>query len=119
MLGIILGTLGIVAVTVAIGVIVERRLRSDPSPEDLETQKQRERRQLVTHAAGEAPSSALRVREPQIAKLRASQRCPQCRAEMQNDADDTVQYGDASLLLLHFSCPTCTTKRTLYIDRVH
>jgi hypothetical protein len=118
MLGVILGTIGIVVVTVAIGMLVDRKMRLLPGPEDFENNKARERKKLATHGAGEAPHTALRVRDEQIAKLRTSQRCSECRREMRNEADDAVRFGGADLLVLHFTCGSCGTKRALYIERV-
>jgi hypothetical protein len=118
-LGIILGTIGIVIVTIGIGMLADRKLGGLlPGPQDFDDEAARERKKLVSHGAGEAPATALRVRDAQIANLRMSQRCPACRAAMRAEADDTVRYGETEMLVLHFLCEACGTKRALYIDRV-
>lgn len=114
---VILGTLVIVAVTIAIGLLVDRKYPLLPSPKGLETKADRERKQLVSHAAGEAPATALHLRDAQIAKLRTSQRCPACRAAMIGGEDDHVRFDDRELLVLHFTCGGCGAGRTLYIHR--
>ena len=116
MTGVIVGTIAIVLVTVAIGLVINRKLPLLPGPKDFETDAERERKKLVSHGAGEAPATALRIREPQIAKLRTSQRCPSCRAALEAEPDDRVRYNDRELLVLHFRCPTCNTRRSLYIE---
>lgn len=112
MTGAIIGTIAIVLVTIAIGLILDRKAPrlTDPRPESLDRKKL-----ATTHAAGEAPSTALNVRDAQLDKLRTSQRCPECRAVMRGDADDHARYDDKDLLVLHFICPSCSTKRTLYV----
>lgn len=115
MILIILGTLAVVGVAVAIGMLINRKTPLLAAPEDFETEAQRARKQLVSHGAGEAPATALRVRAPQIEKLRTTQRCPSCRAAMGSDDDDTVRYDDRDLLVLHFTCPACAATRSLYI----
>jgi len=118
MLVVVLGTIAIILVTVTIGLLINRNIGFLPGPEDFKTDKDRERKKLVSHGAGEAPATALRVRDVQIAKLRTSQRCASCRAEMRNEADDSVRYNETDLLVLQFTCGSCASKRALYIDRV-
>jgi hypothetical protein len=114
--GVIVGTIAIVIVTVAIGLLINRKVPLLPGPKDFETDADRERKRLVSHGAGEAPATALRIREPQIAKLRTSQRCSTCRGPLEAEADDRVRYNDRELLVLHFHCPACNTRRSLYIE---
>lgn len=115
-MGVILGTIAIVVVVVAIGMLLDRKFGILPAPSDFDTDKDRERKKLVSHGAGEAPATALRIRDAQVAKLRTSQRCTGCRNEMRNEGDDRVRYGDTELLVLHFTCTSCNTRRTLYVD---
>lgn len=116
MTGIVVGTLAIVAITLVLGLWLNRRVPLLPAPGDFETDHERARKQRVTHGAGEAPATALRVRGTQLERLRASQRCASCRAPIANEADDEVQFGGATLLVLHFTCPSCARRRALYID---
>ena len=68
------------------------------------------------HALGDTPANAFKVSDAQLAKLRATQRCPTCRGEMTDSGDDHVRYDQRDLLVLHFACPRCQTKRTLYVE---
>lgn len=117
---IVLGTVALVIVIVAIGMLIDRRFGILPAPKDFQddTAEASERKKLATHGAGEAPATALQVREAQIARLRTSQRCSTCRAAMTGEADDTVRYDETDLLVLHFTCPICASKRALYLVRV-
>jgi hypothetical protein len=68
-----------------------------------------------SHAAGEAPATAIRAhRGGQLDKLRV-QRCTTCRAVMSNTDDDRVRYDDRDLLVLHFAC-SCGSRRSLYVE---
>jgi RNase P subunit RPR2 len=112
--GIVVGTIAIVLVVVVIGVLIDRKVRVVPKPEDF---KATERRKPATaHAAGEAPATAIRARASQLAKLRM-QRCTHCRAELTNGPDDTVTFDERELLVLTFSCGACGAKRSLYVER--
>lgn len=102
----VVGTLAIVAVTVAIGVFVDRKTSIVPAV----------RPAAPSHTAGEAPASAIRAGATQLARLRASQRCPACRAAMLGAPDDAVRYGERSLLVLQFRCPACAARRALYVE---
>ena len=112
MIGTIIGTIAIVLITVAVGLLVDRKVGFLPNPTEIAEDK----KLPPPHGAGEAPATAIRARAGQLAKLRA-QRCTACRRAMTNLADDTVRYNDRELLVLAFSCPACATKRVLYIER--
>lgn len=117
MIGAIVGTIAIVLVTVAIGLWIDRRKPLLPRPEDFEEPAKLPPPQ---HAPGEAPSTAIRASESQLANLRSSQRCTACRGTMTHDAaiDDRVRYDDRDLLVLHFTCDRCSAKRSLYVEPV-
>ena len=115
MLGTIIGTIAIVLITIAVGLLVDRKVSFLPKPTEIATDEAKP--PPPTHGAGEAPATAIRARVSQVAKLR-KQRCPQCRAEMSGSDDDTVRYGDRELLVLHFTCPACSTKRVLYVEQL-
>jgi hypothetical protein len=115
MLIVVLGTIAIVLAAIAIGVVVDKKVGFLADPKDFETEEQRKRKQLVSHGAGEAPATALHVRQEQVAKLRASQRCTSCRGVMTFDRDDTARYDGRDLTVLHFTCAKCGATRSLYI----
>ena len=115
MIGTIVGTIAIVLITVAVGLLVDRKVGFLPKPTEIANDEVKP--PPPTHAAGEAPATAIRARGSQLAKLR-KQRCPQCRAEMTASDDDTVRYNERDLLVLHFACPSCSTKRVLYVEQL-
>ena len=112
MIGAIIGTIAIVLVTVVIGLLIDRKAPILGRPEESPAAK---RKKQATHAAGEAPATALRVAADQLDKLRGSQRCPRCRSTMQSAPDDHVRYDNADLLVCHFTCENCPGTRTLYV----
>lgn len=118
MLGVVIGTIVIVGITVGIGLFIDKKLGFTERPEDFETAEQRERKKRVTHAAGEAPATALRVRDAQLANLRVSQRCASCREVLREDAESGVRYNDTELRVLRFTCARCGSERSLYVERV-
>lgn len=91
----ILGTLIIVGITVVIGIVVEKR-----------TPKLEEPKRGAKDIPGDSPETALK-------KLTA-QHC--CDREMVRNFDDHVRYGGRELLVARFTCTTCTTKRSVYVD---
>ena len=113
--GTIIGTLAIVLITIVVGLLVDRKRSILPKPEDLAPPERK--KPPATHGAGEAPATAIRARPKQLGNLRV-QRCRECRAEMKNEADDRVRYNDRELVVLHFACPRCAGKRTLYVDAI-
>jgi len=112
MVGTILGTLGIIAAAITIGVVVDRKIGLLPRPEKLVETRPR----IAGHSAGEAPATAIRAGAAQVVTLRATQRCKACRTLLVADGDDDhVRYDDRDLLVLPFRCPACDAKRALYI----
>lgn len=108
----ILGTLIIVGVTVLFGYFLERR-RPKTNEEWAVVQRPAAKTAV---ALGETPAAAFKVGDHQLTKLRATQRCPTCRGEMSDSGDDQVRYDQRDLLVLHFVCSKCQTKRTLYVE---
>ena len=111
---VIVGTLAIIAATVTIGVIVDRKIGLFPRPDEL---KEEPKRRGPRYAAGEAPSTAIRARGAQLDKLRSSRRCPKCRDALVAAGDDElVRYGDGELRVIHLRCAKCGETRSLYVD---
>ena len=115
---VVLGTIGIVAAMMALGFGIDRWVGAVKKPEEVEATKERERKALLAHGAGEAPATAPRLRDAQIANLRTSQRCAACHAVMTCGADDGVRFGELDLIVLHFTCGSCPATRTVYLERV-
>lgn len=115
MVGTIIGTLAIVLITVVIGVFLDRKVGLLPRAADLAENPAP--KPVTMHAAGEAPATAIRARGGQLDRLR-SQRCPGCRGPMTNAHDDTVRYNERELVVLHFACGACGTRRSLYVEQL-
>jgi hypothetical protein len=118
MILVIVGTIVIVGATVGIGLWLDKKVGFIAGPEDFETDEQRARKKRVAHAAGEAPATALRLRDAQLASLRVAQRCPSCRDVMREDGESAVRYNDTELHVLHFTCARCGSVRSLYVERI-
>lgn len=116
MIGTIIGTIAIVLITIAVGILVDRKVGFLPKPTEIAA-ADATKQPPPTHGAGEAPSTAIRARAGQLVKLR-KQRCPSCRAEMTPGTDDAVRYDERDLVVLHFACSACATKRSLYVEPV-
>ncbi|MEO8845049.1 MAG: hypothetical protein ABI591_22355 [Kofleriaceae bacterium] len=110
--GTVVGTVVVVAITIAIGVVADKKL--SPRAKNLAAPAK-----PPSHAAGEAPATAIRAGAAQLAKLRAGQRCKTCRTVLFADgADDEVRFAEHGLLVLHFVCPACpgVRQRSLYVE---
>jgi hypothetical protein len=108
----IIGTIAIVAAMIAIGVVVNRKFGI--SPEVLAGAPAKPL--ITTHEIGEAPATALRATETQLAKLRPTLHCKTCRTLLEADgSDEAVRYGGEPMRVLGFRCPQCGTKRPLYV----
>ena len=114
---VIIGTLVIIIITVLVGVFIEKRSGIKLEKQNVRMHVQRSQ-PPTKYTLGETAATAFRVGNAQLAKLRASQRCSECRTEMMHsDADDDqVRYDQRDLLVLHFTCPRCQTKRRLYVE---
>lgn len=109
----IIGTILIVLAVVALGTFATRKRGLLLTPADL---KEQQKPKKPTHAAGEAPATAIRASGEQLARLKSTQRCRECRAVMTAGPDDHVRYGDGELLVIELRCGSCGAKRALYVN---
>jgi hypothetical protein len=107
----IIGTIAIVLGTIAIGVLLTRK-RAVPTPEELAAPPKKR----PAYAAGEAPATAIRAGAAQLARLRASQRCRECRTLMTAGDEEHVRYGGGELLVIGLDCEKCGARRALYVS---
>jgi hypothetical protein len=110
---VVLGTIAIVAATITVGVVADRKWGLLPRPKELAAAGARPK--LPGHAAGEAPATAITAGPMAIETLRRSQRCRACNTPLDVLADDRVHYDDRDLIVLQFRCPRCATKLSLYV----
>lgn len=108
----ILGTIAIVLGTIAIGVLLTRKRLGMPAPEQLAASPKKR----PAYAAGEAPATAIRAGAAQLVRLRASQRCSECRTVMTAGDEEHVKYGGGELLVVDLRCGTCGARRALYVS---
>ena len=101
-----LGTLGIVAAVIAVGVLVDRKVGLLPRPRDL-LEAGRPGWKLPAHAPGAAPETAL------AASPRAV-RCHACRRTTRLEDESRATYGDRELVIRRYRCPRCAAITTIY-----
>jgi hypothetical protein len=109
---VIIGTIAIVVATVVLGMLITRKRGFLVQRDELVKPRPKQ----PSHAAGEAPATAIRAAGDQHARLRKAQRCHQCRAVLTPDAGEHVRYGDGELLVIELRCARCGTKRALYVN---
>lgn len=102
----VLGTLGIVAAAIAIGVLADRRFGLLPRPREL-LEAGRPGLKLPPHAPGEAPETALDAPPRTV-------RCHACRRRALPDGDSRATYGDRALVVRRYRCPCCAAITTIY-----
>jgi hypothetical protein len=103
----LLGTVGIVIATVAVGLAIDRWVtRVVPRGADLA-------RPRDEHAPGAAASTAISCTSWRRRRLIERQRCD-CGARLVPGADDRARLGDRDLLVTRLRCPSCGGGRSLY-----
>jgi hypothetical protein len=112
MIWLVVGTIGIVAITIVAGVLLDRKIGILPRPEKL---RALDKPRGPTYAPGEVPATAISTTAARLANLRASQRCTSCRGPAVADSEERVRYGDHELIVLRFRCTRCGESRPLYI----
>lgn len=108
----IIGTIAIVLGTIAIGFLLTCKAPMMATPEDLAAPPKKR----PAHAAGEAPATAIRAGAAQLARLKASQRCGECRTVMTAGDEDHVKYSGGDLLVVQLRCDRCRARRALYVS---
>lgn len=107
----IVGSIAVVVGTIAIGLLLTRKRPLLATPEELTAPPKKR----PVHGAGEAPATAIRAGAAQLERLRASQRCGECRGLMTAGEDESVRYGGGELLVIQLRCGRCSTRRALYV----
>jgi hypothetical protein len=101
---IIIGTLAIVAVTIAAGVVLDRRYGIVPRAERLKPS-----RALPVPAPGEAAATPLEVAD--VTRVPA----PRCCTVMERTSDDVAIVGQRQVTVVRFRCPRCDKQKALYV----
>lgn len=110
----IVGTLAIVAAFIALGTWLTRKKSFLVKPAELAALEPAAKR--PSYSAGEAPATAIRASGDQLARLRTTQRCRECRAVMTAVSEEHVRYGGGELLVIELSCGSCKARRALYVS---
>lgn len=113
MLVAILGTLAVVAVFVAIGIWIDRKISIVPRAEDLD-EAQRPKPLGQDHEVGTAPATALHSDPEKMRKVVERQRC--CKAPMAAESEDDIRYDARQLRVIRLRCATCNATRSLYYE---
>ena len=102
----VLGTLGIVGVVIAAGVLVDRRFGLLPRPRELRDAG-KPGLKLPPHAPGAAPETALATPPGTV-------RCDACRRATQLQDESRATYDAHELVIRHYRCPRCEAITTIY-----
>jgi len=103
----VIGTIAIVAATLGVGLVIERRWGPRRLADAAKPQ---------LHEPGTAPATAIATTPGELELLRRTQQCPKCRAAMEVAADQRVTYDGSELLVLRLACPRCSTVRSVYVS---
>ncbi|HSR99493.1 MAG TPA: hypothetical protein VLM79_20715 [Kofleriaceae bacterium] len=109
---VVLGTIGIVAVVIAVGVALDRRFGLLPRPRELRQWRElreaaRPRLEVPAYAPGEAPETALE--DPP-----ATVRCRGCGRAARPLDDSRATLGDRELVVRRYRCERCGAITTMY-----
>jgi hypothetical protein len=102
----VLGTLGVVGLVIAAGVVADRRFGLLPRSRELREAGKAGLR-LPPHAPGEAPETALAAPPRTV-------RCHRCRRTPQLEAESRATYDARELVIQRYRCPRCAAITTIY-----
>ncbi len=100
---IILGTIAVVAATIAVGVLVDRKWALFPKPKQL-----LEAGKPPGPAPGEVPATALAERPARV-------KCSACKGATLLDGESPIRFGDRDLIALRYRCTKCASVTTVYV----
>ncbi len=101
----VLGSLGVVAVVIAAGMLVDRRFGILPRPRELRDGTPRVKPAL--HAPGEAAETALDAPPSEV-------RCRACGRRALLDGESRATLGGRELMVRRHRCPRCAVVTTIY-----
>jgi hypothetical protein len=112
---VILGTIGIVAAMIGLGVLIDRKWSILPRPGEL---AKIDPKAPPPDPPGTAPGAALRLTEKKLERARESQRCAACKARLTAGPGETIRFGDRQLQVFRMTCENCGATRALYVEVV-
>jgi RNase P subunit RPR2 len=112
----ILGTVGLIAAFIAIGLWVDKRVSLLPRKEELQEASRPRRPTDAPHEAGLAPRTALRLDATRMAAVLGRQRCKACKRTLDADAPSEILFDGRHLLSVRLTCAACGEHRAMYFD---
>jgi hypothetical protein len=103
----VLGTIAIIGATIAIGVVIDRKVGILPRRELLLADG-KPRLKLPPHAPGAAPETALATPPGEVA-------CSACEAATRLEGDSPVAYDGRALTARRYRCTRCAATTTIYV----
>jgi hypothetical protein len=116
-IGVVLGTLAIVAGVIALGVVIDRRWSILPRKGEY-AKAAAARAAPPPDPPGTTPAAALRVPMARLPRLLAAQRCASCKKRIAGSPDDGEQIvlGERALVVFRLTCASCRASRALYVE---
>jgi hypothetical protein len=113
--GVILGTIGIVAAVIGLGVLIDRKWSILPRKGEL---AKIDPKAPAPDPAGTTPGAALRLTQAKLERALEAQRCTACQGRLAAGPGETVRYGAGELQVFRLTCSKCGASRALYVDVV-
>jgi hypothetical protein len=114
-IGVVLGTLGVVAAVVVIGMLIDRKVSLLPRPEEL---REMDAPKPPPEPPGTVASAPLRLTARRLAKALVAQRCVTCRTRLDAGPGVPIRFSGKELQLFRLTCAKCGTGRGLYVEQV-
>ena len=109
----VLGTLGVVAAVIVIGVLLDRRFSLVPRPEEV-----RELGKPPPDPPGTVASAPLRLTPRKLARALLGQYCVACKTRLDAGPGEPVRLAGKELQLYRMTCSKCGAGRGLYVEPV-
>ncbi len=103
MIWIVLGTIAVVAGTITIGILVDRKWALLPKPPAL-----LEAGKPPGPAPGEVPATALPTRPKRVT-------CSACKSATLLDGESPIRFDNRDLVALRYRCTKCASITTVYV----
>jgi hypothetical protein len=113
--GVVLGTLAVVAAVIAIGVLIDRRWSILPRPEELRDEGAPK---PPPDPPGTVASAPLRLTARKLSRALVAQRCVTCRTRLEAGPGEPIRFAGKELQLFRMTCGTCGAGRGLYVEQV-
>jgi hypothetical protein len=113
--GVLLGTLGVIAAVIVIGVWIDRKVSIVPRPEAL---RDAGTARPPPDPPGTVAAAPLRLTGKKLARALVAQRCVACRTRLEPGPGESIRFAGKELLLFRMTCAGCGVGRGLYVEPV-